>query len=94
MDAKRLVGELCLVAERLGLEVRREPLDGAAGGFCVLKRRPVVLLDPTLPADDQADVLAAALAEACRTGAAKADLDDVFILPEVRAFLEGGGFEE
>lgn len=88
MNAKRMVDELCLVAERLGLEVRREPLDGAPGGLCVLKGRRFVLVDLTADVAQQAEVLAAALAEGARA-AGDVTLDDVFILPEVRQFLQG-----
>lgn len=90
MNARRMVDELCLLAERLGLEVRREPLDGAPGGLCVLKGRRFVLVDATADADQQAEVLASALAEAARTApAGSLALDDLFILPEVRQFLQG-----
>ena len=92
MTPKRLVGELCLLAERLGLEVRRESLDGAPGGLCVLRGRAMILLDESLPATDQAEVLAAALAQAGRLSPSQpqtaADLESVYILPEVRQYLD------
>lgn len=91
MTPERLVGELCLLAERLGLEVRRESLDGAPGGLCVLRGRAMVLLDESLPPAEQAEVLAAALAEAGRRGpsqAEAADLESLYILPEVRQYLD------
>jgi hypothetical protein len=87
MKAKRMVNELCLVAERLGLEVRREALDGAPGGLCRLKGRRLILVDTALAVDAQAEVLAAALTE-CARADGDAALDDVFILPEVRQFLQ------
>lgn len=93
MKPERLVGELCLLAERLGLEVRRESLDGAPqGGLCVLRGRAMVLLDESLPATDQAEVLAAALAQAGHVSPSQpqtaADLESLYILPEVRQYLD------
>lgn len=96
MTQKELVHELCAVAEGLGVTIRREPLDGAAGGLCRLKGRLVLLVDTSLPADQQAEIVAAALVEADRAasatggGAAGAPrLDEVFILPQVRQYLDG-----
>ena len=90
MTPERLVGELCLLAERLGLEVRRESLDGAPGGLCVLRGRAMVLLDESLPATEQTEVLAAALAQAGHMSPSQtaADLESVYILPEVRQYLD------
>jgi len=94
MTPKRLLGELCLLAERLGLEVRRESLDAAPGGLCVLRGRAMVLLDESLPATEQTEVLAAALAQAgCLSPSPSqqqtaADLESVYILPEVRQYLD------
>ena len=84
-----MVEELCRVAERLALPLRREPLEGAAGGLCRFRGQTMILLDAGLPADAQAYVLSAALAEAARSDPERFDLDAVFIRPEVRRFLEG-----
>jgi hypothetical protein len=86
VNAKRLIDELRLLADRLGLPVRMEPLDGIAGGLCVLGRRTLVLVDSSQPADMQADTLAEAITEYIGRPEAP-DLDDVFVLPEVRGFL-------
>ncbi|MBN2581570.1 MAG: hypothetical protein JXL80_00770 [Planctomycetes bacterium] len=92
MTHKQLVDELCLLAEHVGLTVRRENLDGAAGGLCRLKGRMVLLVDPSLPADQQAEVLASALVEADRAATAEgraARLEEVYVLPQVRQYIEG-----
>jgi hypothetical protein len=97
MTQQELVDELCGLAEAVGLTVRREPLDGAAGGLCRLKGRAVLLVDTSQPADQQADLLAAALVEVDRASAAGASretaagpsrLEEMFILPQVRDYLD------
>ena len=87
MRNAEMVRQLILLAEQLGLEVRSEVLGESPGGLCVLPRRRFILLDATLPPDRQADVLASALVEAGRSGLAP-DLDEVYVLPAVRRFLE------
>lgn len=99
METKRLADELCLLAERLGLTVRREALDpdldgpaGAApsaGGLVRLRGRTMILVDPRRPAEEQAEVLAEALTALSRSG--QVDLEGVFVLPELRDYLERFG---
>ena len=79
MDSEALVEQLQLLADKLGIEVRAEPLDGP-GGLCMLKGTPVLFVDSEAPPDEQAHVLCRALA--------KQDLGGVFIVPEVRDVLE------
>jgi hypothetical protein len=54
--------ELALAeAERRGIQVRLEPLQGAVGGLCQLGRKQVLFIDLTLPVADQLLQLIAAL---------------------------------
>ena len=72
------------LARRVGLEVRiEEPWRGgpSAGGLCVLRGSPVVLIDALAPLPDRIAVLCEALA--------RFDLETVFLPPALRAALQG-----
>ena len=72
------------LARRVGREVRvEEPWRGgpSAGGLCVLRGTPVVLLDATAPLPDRIGVLCEALGQF--------DLESVFLPPALRAILQG-----
>jgi len=79
MDPESLLEQLQLLADKLGIEVRSEPLDGP-GGLCVVKGAQVLFVDSEAPVEEQAHVMCRALA--------KQDLGGVFIVPEVRDVLE------
>ena len=79
MDPEPLVEQLELLAQKLGIEVRREPLEGF-GGLCKLKGALVLFVDSNASVEEQAHVMCAALA--------KQNLGGVFIVPEVRDVLE------
>jgi UDP-N-acetylmuramate dehydrogenase len=81
-----LFDALVRLAARLGVEVRVERFEtppAGGGGRCVVDGRPLVLLDARAPLETRIDTLAAAL------GAA--DLDDVYLPPEVRERIEAAG---
>jgi len=69
------------VLDTLDVTVRLETLGGEAGGVCRLKGELLVFID--LDADPQRryDTVLSALAEA-------ADLDNIYLLPEIRADLD------
>ena len=84
MDDQHLFDELLRAAERLGIEVRVEPFETpaiAAGGRCVLRGGPLILIDAHAPLRDRIGTLARALAEL--------DAERVFIVPEAREVVEG-----
>jgi hypothetical protein len=90
MHLATLLDELVRVAERLGLEVRSEPLepklegrDHGRGGLCVVRGRRVVLLDSRAPVPDRIAVLAGVLAAL--------DVESLHMAPLVRATIERGG---
>jgi hypothetical protein len=83
MDDQALLDELVRTAGGLGISVRTEWFETpAAGGgaACLLRGRPLVLLDERAPLRDRVTALARALAGH--------DVDAVFMLPEARAALE------
>ncbi len=45
MDELDLLDQLAALAEELGVQVRREPIDGESGGLCRLKGQPVLFID-------------------------------------------------
>lgn len=79
MDDESLIEHLDLLADKLGVEVRSEAF-GVPDGFCVIRGRNVLFVNRDSPPGERVDVMAAALATL--------DLDSVYIVPEVRAFLE------
>ena len=71
------------LARRVGLEVRvEESWKGgpSAGGLCVLRGAPVVLIDGLAPLTERVAVLCDALA--------RFDLDEVFLAPALRARIQ------
>ncbi len=79
MDVYALVEQLELLAERLGVAVRFESIEGP-GGLCRIKGEQVLFVNKDLDADDQALVMGAALS--------RLDIDSVFMPPQVRELLE------
>ena len=67
--------------ERLGIEVRREHLGGAGGGFCTLRGKRVLFVDLDADAASQWDVCRRALAEL-------PERDRVFIPPQLREAID------
>jgi UDP-N-acetylmuramate dehydrogenase len=83
VDERELFDELVRLAARLGVKVRVERFEtppARGGGRCVVDGQELVLLDARAPLADRVDALASAL------GAA--DLDDVYLPPEVRERIE------
>ena len=68
------------VATRLGIIVSYEKGIEGLGGLCRVKEQDMVLINKDLTTNDQISVLAEALTQF--------PLDEIYILPEVREFLE------
>lgn len=82
MDSEAVLAELLDLAERLGIEVRRELLDGNGGGLCLLRGQRVLFVDTGADLVEQVG----------RTAAALSDVDGVaecYVRPEVRELLDG-----
>ena len=79
-----LVETLERVAQAVGLEVRREHLDigdaRAPGGLCRVEQREVCILSDALSSEEEARTLGRALTHF--------DLENVYIPPRVRAYIE------
>jgi len=79
MEREELFRQLVKLAERFGYEVRLEPME-TAGGACRLGGKSIIFVNELVDVADKLDVMKAALAGA--------DISDMYLLPEVREFLE------
>ncbi len=79
MKYEALITELEELAAQLGLRVRYEKGD-FEGGFCILKEERMLVVNKKLLDPRRASVLAQALAEY--------GLENVFIKPSLRAYIE------
>ena len=79
MRHEELIAELEMLAGQLGVVVRHEKGD-FDGGYCILKTDRILLINKRLMPNKKAAVFALALHEI--------GLDDVFIKPAVREFIE------
>jgi len=86
VDQEKLLEELKHLAEQLGFDVRQEKLLREVGyhvrsGSCRVRDTNIILLDRSLPANAQIDVLVEELSGN--------RFDDVYLSPEARRLLEG-----
>ena len=79
MEIQALIAALEDVAERLDMDVRRDEVED--GGMMTLRGSMIIVLPIDAPPQVQADILAASLS--------RVSVDDVFVVPEVREFIEG-----
>ena len=79
MRHEGLISELEAIANQLGVSVRYEKGD-FEGGFCILKEKKLLVVNKRLMPNKKAAALAIALHEI--------GLDNVFVMPAVREFIE------
>ena len=84
MDSDGILEELVAVLERQGVDIRRENLGGRGGGLCKFKDKQVFFLDTECDAYEMAGVCAQAVR-------ANIDIENVYIKPEIRRFIELNG---
>ncbi|MEK7996205.1 MAG: hypothetical protein AAB403_20590 [Planctomycetota bacterium] len=81
MDEQRILQELLALLQANGVTIRNEPLGGSGGGLCTVKGKYIFFLDTQAPS-----VVAAAM---CAEAVPKvADIEQVYIKPQVRQFIE------
>ena len=81
MDEQRILQELLALLEGNGVTIRSEPLGGSGGGLCTVKGKHIFFLDTQAPS-----VAAAAL---CAEAIPKvADIEQIYIKPQIRQFIE------
>jgi hypothetical protein len=79
MKAERLVLHLSDTARKIGYRVRSEE-GNFRGGSCVFAEERLIILNRRMSQEERAELLGRVLAGQ--------NLDGVFLLPEVRAFIE------
>ena len=81
MNEQRILEELLALLEANGVTIRDEPLGGNGGGLCTIKGRRIFFVDTQAPS--------AVVAVLCAEVVPKvADIEQVYIKPEVRQFIE------
>lgn len=81
MDLQERLDELVRAAEAMGLSVRREPLGGSGGGYCMLRGTPVLFIDTTADLEHRYERTLAGLAR-------RPDIDQHYLSPEVREEID------
>jgi hypothetical protein len=79
MKPERMTQHLTDAAKRIGYKVRTEE-GNFRGGSCVYAEERLIILNRRQSFEDRAELLARLLAES--------DLDSLYLLPEVRAYVE------
>ena len=81
MDVEQKLSTILQVFDALGVTVRFEGLGGQGGGVCRMKEKILVFIDLDADSSWRYQTVLSALGEA-------SDLDDIYLLPEIRADLE------
>ncbi len=76
-----ILEELLLVLEQNNVHIRREPLGGRGGGLCKIKDKHILFVDTQANAADMAAICAQAVHQTL-------DIENIYIKPQVRRFLE------
>ncbi len=84
MDLQAKLDALLSVAEEIGLTIRREPLGGDGGGYCVLRGSRILFVDTTADLETRYDRILQALASL-------PEVEQRFLQPEIRDDLERQG---
>ena len=81
MNEQRIVDELLTLLEANGVTIRNEPLGGSGGGLCIMKGQSIFFVDTQAQSADIAPICAEAVSKV-------ADIEKLYIKPEVRQFIE------
>jgi hypothetical protein len=81
MDLQSRLDALLAMAEEIGLKIRREPLGGDGGGYCLLRGQRVLFVDTAADLETRYERTLAALAPL-------AELDQRYLPPEVREEID------
>ncbi len=81
MNEQRILEELLALLEANGVAIRNEPLGGSGGGLCTVKGKQIFFADTQAPSADVAALCAAAVAKV-------ADIEKLYIRPQIRQFIE------
>jgi len=81
MNEQRIVEDLLTLLESTGVVIRREALGGGGGGLCTIKGQHLFFLDTEADSADLAVLAAEAVAKLV-------DIENIYLRPEVRQFIE------
>lgn len=81
MDELAQLDRVIEIAEELGVEVRREPIDGDSGGLCRIKGRHVLFVDTLADAATRLERSLEALARL-------PGIDQHYLRPDIRERIE------
>jgi len=81
MNEQRILEELLALLEANGVTIRDEPLGGNGGGLCTIKGQQIFFVDTQAPSAVVATICAEVVPKV-------ADIEQVYIKPEVRRFIE------
>ena len=81
MNEQRILEELLSLLEQNSITIRSEPLGGSGGGLCIIKGQSIFFVDTQAQSADTAAIAAEAVSTVL-------DIDQVYIRPEVRQFIE------
>ena len=81
MNEQRILEELLALLDANGVTIRNEPLGGNGGGLCTLKGQPVFFVDTQATSTDAAIICTEAVTKLL-------DIENLYIRPEVRQFIE------
>lgn len=84
MNDQQILEELISLLESKGVIIRSEPLGGTGGALCKLKGQTIFFVDTQASSGAAAVICAAAVAELV-------DIENVYILPGIREFIEHYG---
>jgi hypothetical protein len=84
MNEQRILEELVMLLETNGVAIRREPLAGGAGGLCTIKGQHIFFVDTQSSSADVAALAAEAVAKIV-------DIENIYLRPEIRQFIESRG---
>jgi hypothetical protein len=87
MNEQRILEELLSLLEANGVAIRNEPLGGSGGGLCTVKNQQIFFLDTQAESAVSAAVCAEAVAKIV-------DVEQVYLKPVVRQFIENNGIYE
>jgi len=81
MNQQQILEELVQMLEGSAVKIRYERLGGSGGGFCTVKGKNLFFIDIEAPAAETAALCAQAVAKLV-------DIENVYVKPQVRQFIE------
>jgi len=81
MNEQQILEQLIALLAGEGVTIRRDELGGSGGGLCTIQGKPTFFIDTQATSGETAAVAADAVAKTVH-------IEDVYIRPEIREFIE------